>query len=289
MSNAQPASTHPHPTASDALPMRERVTQAFANQIQALALHRHPYTVLQAFAEIAALTIHQSPYHLGQVKRDDAFDRIEQAYLTAIQPYSPDELAGFVKLYGLASLAFAAYPATDLLGRLYMTLGMGNKRAGQYFTPPQVARAMAAMMLHDARDHIEQKGFITLADPTCGAGGMLIEVANELHDLGYDPKQVMMAQAADHSRDCFNLAYLQLSLLNIPAMVIHGDSLSLEVWEQRPTPMLTLMTQARRLPGDPTPAPPMAAPAAGPTQNPPDIRIPDKQLRFHFDPDAEGV
>jgi len=227
MSNAQPASTHLHPTASDALPMRERVTQAFADQIQALALHRHPYTVLQAFAEIAALTIHQSPYHLGKVKRDDAFDRIEQAYLTAIQPYSPDALAGFVKLYGLASLAFAAYPATDLLGRLYMTLGMGNKRAGQYFTPPQVARAMAAMVLHDARGHIEQKGFITLADPTCGAGGMLIEVANELHDLGYDPKQVMMAQAVDHSRDCFNMAYLQLSLLNIPAVVSHGDSLSL--------------------------------------------------------------
>ena len=189
----------PHPpSASSALPhsasktpmSREQITTIFTRQLHALAPRRRPDDAFCAFVDIAALTIHQRPYHLGLMDRDDAFERIETAYLTAIQPYSPDELAGFVKLYGLATLALAAYPATDWLGRLYMALGIGNSHTGQYFTPPDVARAIAAITLRGARARIEQQGLITLADPACGAGGMLIETANELYRLGYDPKQV---------------------------------------------------------------------------------------------------
>ena len=182
-------------------------------------------------------------------------------------------MSGFVKLYGLATLALASYPATDWLGRLYMALGIGNPHTGQYFTPPDVARAIAAITLRGARARIEQQGFVTLADPACGAGGMLIEAANELYGLGYDPKQVIMAQAIDHSRDCFNMAYLQLSLLHIPAVVIHGDSLTQEAWERRPTPMFILMTRGRRRPGNSTPAPPGDAASS---------QSPGGQLAFHF-------
>ena len=272
----------PHPpSASSALPLRasktpmsrEHITTTFTRRLHTLAPRRRPDDAFCAFVDIAALTIHQRPYHLGLIDRDDAFDRIETAYLKAIQPYSPQALTGLAHLYGLATLALAAYPATDWLGRLYMALGMGRQRDGQYFTPPDVARAIAAIMLHNVRARIEQQGFITLADPACGAGGMLIEAANALYGLGYDPKQVMMAQAVDHSRDCFNMAYLQLSLLNIPAVVIHGDSLTQDTWERRPTPMLALMTRGRRRPGNSMPAPPGDAASSWP---------PGGQLAFHF-------
>ena len=276
----------PHtPSAASALPRRasktpmnrEQITKTFTRRLHTLAPHRRPDDAFRAFVDIAALTIHQRPYHLGLIDRDDAFDRIETAYLRAIQPYSPDELSGLVKLYGLATLALAAYPATDWLGRLYMALGSGNSHTGQYFTPPDVARAIAAITLQGARARIEHQGFVTLADPACGAGGMLIEAANELYRLGYDPKQVMMAQAVDHSRDCFNMAYLQLSLLHIPAMVIHGDSLTQEVWERRPTPMLALMARGRRRPGNAMPSPRTDA-----ASRPSDSRLPGGQLAFHF-------
>jgi len=289
MPHAPSASSTSPRRASETPLSREQTMQAFTQQLHTLAPHHRSDDAFRAFVDIAALTIHQSPYHLGKVERDNAFDRIETAYLTAVQPYSPDALAGFVNLYRLITLALAAYPATDLLGRLYMTLGMGHPRAGHYFTPPDVARAMTATLLSGARARIEQQGFVTLADPACGAGAMLIEAANELHSLGYDPKRVMMAQAVDHSRDCFNMAYLQLSLLHIPAVVIHGDSLTQAVWERRPTPMLILMTQAHRLSSDPIPTPPMGAPTADSTQKPPDIAIPSEQLHFYFDGDAQGV
>ena len=89
----------PHPpSASSALPLRasktpmsrEHITTTFTWQLHTLAPRRRPDDAFCAFVDIAALTIHQRPYHLGLIDRDDAFDRIETAYLRAIQPYSPD-------------------------------------------------------------------------------------------------------------------------------------------------------------------------------------------------------
>jgi hypothetical protein len=289
MSDTQLASiTQPH-TASDAPPIHEQVARAFRDQMQTLAPHRNPHEVFRAFVEMAALTIHQSPYHLGFLERDDAFDRIERAYLGAIQPYSRDELQRLVQLYGLAVLAFSALPATDLLGRVFMELDIGNQHVGQYFTPPPVARAMATMMVHDARPLIERKGVVTVAEPACGSGCLIIEMANELYELGYDPKQVLKVHATDISRDGFNMAYVQLSLLNIPIVVVHGDTLRLEVWESRPTPMLALMTQRHGIPTDGAPTPPAPESMAIPIDNPPDIRMPGAQLGFHFERHPKGV
>jgi hypothetical protein len=78
------------------------------------------------------------------------------------------------------------------------------------------------------------------------------------------------------------MTYLQLSLLNIPAMVVHGDTLRPEVWESRPTPVLALMTQRHGIPTEATPTPPAPVSMAVPPDYPPDIRIPGEQLGFHF-------
>ena len=283
MSNSQLASiAQPH-SASEAPPIYEKVVKTFRDQVHTLAPHHNPHEVFRAFVDIAALTIHQSPYHLGLLERDDAFDRIERAYLRAIQPYSPDELQRLVQLYGLTLLGFSALPATDLLGQVFMELDIGNKHVGQYFTPPPVARAMATIMLQDTRSLIERQGFIRIAEPACGSGCLLIEMANELYERGYDPKQVMMVHATDISRDCFNMAYLQLSLLSIPCMVVHGDTLRMAVWESRPTPMLALMTQRHTPPTDVTPTLLTPMPIATPVDHSPDIRMPGEQLGFNFE------
>jgi hypothetical protein len=73
------------------------------------------------------------------------------------------------------------------------------------------------------------------------------------------------------------MAYLQLSLLHIPAVVIHGDSLTQEAWERRPTPMLTLMARGRRRPGNAMPTP-----QADAASRPPDSWLPGRPLAFHF-------
>ena len=45
------------------------------------------------------------------------------------------------------------------------------------------------------------------------------------------------------SRDAFNMAYIQLSAQNLQAIVRHGNTLSGEYWEHRPTPQLRLFHQ----------------------------------------------
>lgn len=45
------------------------------------------------------------------------------------------------------------------------------------------------------------------------------------------------------SRDAFNMAYIQLSALGLQAVVRHGNTLSNEYWEHRPTPQLRLFEQ----------------------------------------------
>ena len=110
-------------------------TKAFTGQLNTLAVHHAPFEIFHAFADIAALTIHQRPYHAGMVPKDDAFTRIEGAYMDAIRPYAHDELAGFVALYSLTTLAVSAWPAPDFLGRLLLALDIHNARAGQYCTP----------------------------------------------------------------------------------------------------------------------------------------------------------
>ena len=282
MSDSQPVSTAQHHMVSDTQPMHEQVAKAFINEIQNWTPYRNSYQVFRAFAEIAALTIHQSPYHAGMLDPDDAFDRIEDAYLDAVKPFSRDELGGLCRLYGLASLAFSSYPATDLLGRVFMELDIQNTFVGQYFTPPHVARAMAKMMLRDAHSLIDDKGFATFAEPACGSGCMLIEAANELHELGYNPQWAMMFQATDISRDCFNMAYLQLSWLNIPGVVVHGDTLRMAEWERRPTPMLAIMTRSHSTPKEVSSTQPIPVSMTVPTENIPGIHMPGEQLGFNF-------
>ena len=59
----------------------------------------------------------------------------------------------------------------DYLGELYMQIEAGNKNAGQYFTPYDVSKFMAAITLGEPPD----KPFI-LNEPCCGSGGMVVAV-----------------------------------------------------------------------------------------------------------------
>ena len=99
------------------------------------------------------------------------------------------------------------------------------------------------MLLQDVGALMATQGYITVTEPACGSGCMFIEVANALHAQGYSPQQVMLVHATDRSRVCFNMTSLQLSVLNIPGLVVYGDSLSQEVWECRPTPGLMAMSK----------------------------------------------
>ena len=65
---------------------------------------------------------------------------------------------------------------------------------------------------------------------------MVIAAAHALQDQGINYQQCMHVVACDIDIVAVHMSYIQLSLLHIPAVVYHSNSLSLEVWSEWKTP-----------------------------------------------------
>ena len=214
--------------------------KSFRASFDRLCYGRSWQEVFRDFVEIGAATLHQQPYHVGLLEKDEDYERIEQLYLATIKRYSKEQIEHIVSLFGITILALQE-GREDFLGEQYMQLGISNKHNGEFFTPMHVSRMMAQMTLHDIGDLVKAKGYVTLSEPACGAGGMVIEAARTLQEQGHDPRNAMLFQAVDINRTCFNMAYLQFSALELPGEVIHGNTISMESWEKRSTPQWKLM------------------------------------------------
>lgn len=124
-----------------------------------------------------------------------------------------------------------------MLGQVFTALELGNKWKGQFFTPDCVCRMMAAMNLgDDARALIERRGFIRAMEPAVGGGAMVIALARELLAQGINYQQHLHVTAVDVDIRAVHMAYVQLSLLHVPAVIVHGNTLALEEYGHWYTP-----------------------------------------------------
>ena len=82
---------------------------------------------------------------------------------------------------------------------------------------------MAAVTLSDCHSLIKKRGFLTLQEPTCGSGVMIIEAYNYLREEDFNPQQQMWAQARDLDFTAALMCYIQMTLLHIPGEVIIGE------------------------------------------------------------------
>jgi type I restriction-modification system DNA methylase subunit len=169
------------------------------------------------------------------------FDERESLYMQTIKKYSKEELQKIVELHAMVvnALEQSLY-SSDLLGELYHSLNLSNSRNGQFFTPIHIAEFMAEAMLGSKCTEIEEKGYVTLCEPTCGSGVMVIAAANSLYKNHYNPSQNMCVLAVDNDIRCARMAYIQLSYLGIPAVVVHGDSLAMQEYARFYTPVYVM-------------------------------------------------
>lgn len=124
----------------------------------------------------------------------------------------------------------------DHLAAPYSMIGARNSSLKQDFTPNDIAQLMAEITM-EQDTKMPEKGYFTLTDPTCGSGVLLLAGAERLADLGFNPCEQLVIQAADLDIRCVHMTYLQLSLYGIPAVVIHGDSIALKEYDRWYTPM----------------------------------------------------
>lgn len=152
-------------------------------------------------------------------------DEIEQRYLNTVKQYKKEQAEEFSKLLAFLVMALEE-KHQDFLGQVYMQLNLGNVATGQFFTPYHVSKMMSEICFTDIEKQLEEKDFITLAEPCCGSGGMIIAYAETLKEQGYNYQNQLFVEAIDIDEMCFMMTYIQLSLLGVGARVMLEDSLA---------------------------------------------------------------
>lgn len=224
-------------------PQSQDGREAFIRVFQALCDGRHsPHKLWSDWLEITSIFAHQIPYIAGELSKDSDFERLEAQYLERITQYNKTQHDLFSQLLGIL-LREVTLPTQDFLGQIYGELDLHKKQSGQFFTPYPIARVIAEGNLQNATQEIAASGILTIDEPAVGSGCCLIAIAETIARQGFDPRAHLQMQCTDVDRDCFNMAYIQLSLLGLQAIVRHGNTLSQEIWESRPTPQIRYFWQ----------------------------------------------
>ncbi|CDL83770.1 N-6 DNA methylase [Xenorhabdus szentirmaii] len=188
----------------------------FISLFKQTARYQTRYQVFRDFCNCAMAAIHNK--HCFS-------EELEQYYLKTINKYERVDVDRIVQLFSHVVLGLGQ-ESGDFLGSVFMQLELGDKALNQFFTPWEVARMMAKMQLPDVSTQLQQKPFITFYEPACGAGCMTLAVAEELRELGHDPLCSLWVYAIDIDPLAAVMAYIQLSLIGIPAAVTIGDALN---------------------------------------------------------------
>ncbi len=100
-----------------------------------------------------------------------------------------DTLANFVQNFEKIPLRDENFEFPDLLGAAYEYLikffaDSAGKKAGEFYTPADVVRTLVEVV--DPQPHM------SVYDPTCGSGGMLIQTRDYIRECGGNPKDLSL-------------------------------------------------------------------------------------------------
>ncbi|ELE9730653.1 N-6 DNA methylase [Enterobacter hormaechei] len=160
--------------------------------------------------------------------------------------YGESDISNFHALFSLMVCALEA-KFHDFLGAIFMELELGDDRNGQYFTPYNVQSLLAKLLRPDVDETIRREGFVTVSDPASGAAGMIIACAEYLLEAGYNPSEQMFGSCIDIDPIAADMAFIQLSLLGIPAEVVTGNTLTMQLHRVRYTPVYYINNFEKRL------------------------------------------
>lgn len=178
--------------------------------------HRHDTRrVFDAFTRFAACAL--------------AAQTREAEYLEEAKRWEKPDLDLFAEALGALVLEMESRPFEDVLGRYYMEFALSTKGQqwnGEFHTPKAICDLMAQMIFADA-ESLPAQGPVTVCDPACGAGAMILSFGQLCPP---EIRRRLRVTAIDVSHTACDMAFVNTSLWGIPTRVIHGNSLSLECW-----------------------------------------------------------
>ncbi len=150
-------------------------------------------------------------------ERETRFEECKKQFKNADAP---------AQLLSYLMMALTENPDQDFLGDVYMKLSMGEKAWGQCFTPYHICNLMAQLSFGEPEEPIKENGFCSVSDPCVGGGAMLIAAAQIMREKGYDVSSQMIAVGQDIDLTAVNMAFVQLSIIGVPAVIVCGNALT---------------------------------------------------------------
>jgi hypothetical protein len=187
------------------------------------AYNHNQYEVFADWIACSALAISNAVDWSQKEEREKEYARIQAKYRA-------EDFELFPQMF--AELTYALEEREhDALGAIFGELEIHNKDAGQFFTPAGVTDLMASLIsdFDTLVDAIHAKGYVTIQEPAVGAGAHVISMAKNMRKLGFNYQRQMHCVAIDIDRRCVHMAYLQFSLLGIPAVIYEGNTLSMKM------------------------------------------------------------
>lgn len=159
----------------------------------------------------------------------------EAEYLSYIKGYGRAELDVLCSALGQLVLDMELHEYEDLLGPAYMAASQGkfDRQAGGEFYTPQALSDLCARMTFDPAN-FPINGPLLVSEPSGGSGGMILSLLKVMraHDI---PPGAMRVELWDISRVATHMAFVNFTLWGIPAEIVHGNTLSLEVFSRHKT------------------------------------------------------
>jgi hypothetical protein len=203
--------------------------QTIAQMLKGFRQH-NPEKAFADFLEMTAIAISNTT---ELARRDER----EVRYLQIVDQYSKDEVRDFARMFGELVYHLDEEGCCNPFADLWTALDLRTAWKGQFFTPYTVASVMAQVLLGDlTEEEVARRGFFEMNEPCSGPGGMIAATAEAFQRAGFSYQRQMHVTAQDIDLRCVHMTYILLSLLHIPAVVQHMNTLSLECWDAWYTP-----------------------------------------------------
>lgn len=214
----------------------EPPNKEFRRIIRGLSTRQTRSRVFSDFCELGAMALSNTVCR--EPKR-------EERYLEVVKRYSREEAVSLSRL--LACVVRGLDWNTDFLGQQFKELELGNRQEGQFFTSMEVARLMATMIVDQSTlaRTIQEQGAYTLLEPAAGSGATILAFAAAMARAGFDPRQHLHVTAIDNNPTVAYMCFIQLAVLDIPAVVYVGDTLRMQMREELHTPAHYRLSRAR--------------------------------------------
>lgn len=191
----------------------------FLNIFKTLCYSRSSWQVwsdlMTAIACSLSNTVDRTPEH---------FKTREKEFVECVKRLGSVEIPA--KILAIIVTSFENQPEQDFLGKMYMTLELGNHWKGQFFTPYSVCKMMSEITAGDVQGQIEKQGYISVCDPACGAGATLIAAANTMKNMKYNFQNHVLFVGQDIDRVTGMMCYIQLSLLGCAGYICIANTLT---------------------------------------------------------------